>query len=88
MVDSTGCLDYDCFDVSYVEEEAGGVIRSCMPDTYRRKVKQSMEQLLGNIRVFIGYLAEIELMTMPNGKVTRSVRLPSNGEEYLSIHNG
>lgn len=38
--------------------------------------------------MFIEYCAEDDLAAGPNGKVTKVLRLPSNGKDYLVIDNG
>lgn len=57
-------------------------------DTYTRTIAQAIEQLIGDVREFLEYWAEDEVVARPSGKVTKMVSLLSSAGECILINSG
>lgn len=58
MSGPAGCLDSKCCNVSDGEATRLGHWQKLYKDTYKRMVELAVEQLIGNVKVFVKHCAE------------------------------
>lgn len=66
----------------------GGLSQNLFADTHETMFQLSMDQLVGNVRGFVEYRKNNELLARPGGIVTKAVRLPFIREEHLAKYIG
>lgn len=57
-------------------------------DTFGRMVGIAVEQLIGNLRVFLQYWEEIKVVGWPDGKLTNPLSVLLTEKEYFAIDSG
>lgn len=66
--------------MSHGDGDAGWASPGTVYKYIGRMLKLVMEQVIGNVRVFVEYWEEVVLVAMPDGKVSKMMKLPSNGK--------
>lgn len=69
----------------HVKEDAEKALSEALCKFVRENVRLAMNQIIRNVRVFIEYRAEDEVVACSNEKVTKVVKLLSIAKDYLAI---
>lgn len=58
-----------------------------LADRYERQLPVTMEQLCGNVQVFVWYCNGRHFVSRQSRNALEIVRTLSNGEKYLAVHS-